>query len=679
MRQDVEKWLSDLGFDLQDLRFDGTFQRFGKKKSSWFVATEYDSTSDIGKKYYAATVGDWKRGEIHHFHNTVGLKPREKTQVKIQEEIQLARIKKEQQEAYEICANEAQVIFNTFSIAPHPYLDKKGIKLWEGCRVKDDFLAIPLKDVHGKMWTFQKIFPDSSKRFFTGGKARSSFFQFGEIKDKVYVCEGYATGFTLFEKHSNGLAVICAMSAGNIPNVAQDLKEKYKNLDFIYAADRDDHGKGEEMCKKAMKITGGELILPPEGFKDFNDARVTDLTKIDTEEFEIGPLPEMGSGKNPRPLSTINNLSELIRRLGISVRYNVIGKKEEILIPEKSFSMDNKANASLAWVTSEAIKAGMPNGQIGEYISYLADQNLYNPVATWITSKPWDGVNRLDEMYDTVKSSSNGMLKEVLMKRWFVSCVAAIFEPNGISAHGMLVFQGKQAMGKTHWFKKLAPQSMEVIKDGLTLRPDDRDSVKRVVSFWLVELGELDATFRKADIAQLKSFMTADRDILRLSYARKESEFARRTIFFGSVNDQEFLADKTGNRRFWTIECSDINYSHKIDMQQFWAQIYALYLAGEPWILQEDELVTLNESNKSFETIDPIEELAHESYFWDSEQGNWIWKSATQCANDLGIKNPSKHDATSVSRVIRKLNLNISRKSNGSRQLLVPPVKIKQF
>ena len=45
------------------------------------------------------------------------------------------------------------------------------------------------------------------------------------------------------------------------------------------------------------------------------------------------------------------------------------------------------------------------------------------------------------------------------------------------------------------------------IKDGITLNPSDKDSVMQCVRNWIVELGELDATFRKSDIASLKSFI----------------------------------------------------------------------------------------------------------------------------------------------------------------------------
>jgi putative DNA primase/helicase len=680
MRVEVENWLKDLGFEIPELRFDGEIVRFGKKKSGWFVAREYQSAQQTGKMYYAATVGDWRLGEIHHFKNQVKLKPDERKQVEAQLELYKIRIERERAEAYEKAAQDSQTIFNTFKQADtHPYTEKKGIGVKKNCLVSEDFLAIPLKDVHGKFWTFQKIFPDSSKLFFTGGKTKNCFYQFGEIKDKVFICEGYATGYTIFEKEND--AVICAMSAGNIPNVARDLKDKYPHLEFIYMADRDTHGKGEEMCKKAMEITSGELRFPPEGFKDFNDARETNLAPIVDDEFIMGEFPDTTGGKAPKPLHTIRNLIEMLRRLRVTVRYNVIAKREEVLIPDQNFTIDNQANASLAWIVSMMKSVQMPTGNVQEFVNYIADQNIYNPVATWILSTPWDGKDRLSEMYKTVTcadEASDGLLKEVLMKRWFVSAVAGAFEPNGLSAHGMLVFQGAQAMGKTYWFKKLVPEHLKVRKDGLILKPDDRDSVKRAISYWLVELGELDGTFNKSDIAQLKSFMTADNDVMRLSYGRKESDFARRTLFFGSVNSDKFLVDNTGNRRFWSIECANINYKHDIDMQQFWAQIYQLYKSGEPWVLQLEELEQLNKSNEKFQTIDPIEEMILSSYDWDLDKSYWTKRTATEITQEIMKRDVRPAEVNKVSRLVKKLSGQTGKNTDNKRRLLCPPLLIRK-
>lgn len=383
-----------------------------------------------------------------------------------------------------------------------------------------------------------------------------------------------------------------------------------------------------------------------------------------------------------RPLATIGNVAEICQRLGIVVRYNVISKEEELLIPGAGFSLDNRQNASLAFLLSECAKFRMPVDRVPDFITYLADCNQFNPVANWILSRPWDGEDRLTQLVATITAAGERLvpaiseLKRAMVTRWMTSAVAAVFRPNGVSAHGVLVFQGDQYIGKTKWFKSLVPAELGVLQDGVILRPEDRDSVKQCVSNWLVELGELDATFRKSDIAALKAFLTKDKDVLRRAYARKESEFARRTVFFASVNPKEFLHDPTGNRRYWTIECDALDYDHGIDMQQCWAQVYAQhYQAGASWFLSPEEMDLLNEHNKGFEVIDPIEEIITNGLDWESPDSIWDWKSATQVLTDLGRDTPTQAEATRAAHVIRAKNGRRSRKANGSRALLVPRKK----
>ena len=378
-----------------------------------------------------------------------------------------------------------------------------------------------------------------------------------------------------------------------------------------------------------------------------------------------------------KPIRHIENLAEICRRIGVTIRYNMIAKEEEILIPGQSFSIDNMGNATLAWLRSECSLFNFPVDSIDGMVTYLADCNQYNPVAEWIGSKPWDGVSRVQAFYNTVAGEYDHverkrLFKETLLKRWMVSAVAAAFSPNGISAAGVLTFQGAQYLGKTKWFKQLVPAELGVLKDGMILRPDDKDSVKQCVSFWLVELGELDATFRKADIAALKSFLTNDSDVLRRAYARKESKFARRTVFFASVNPKEFLHDPTGNRRYWTIEAKHLDHSHNIDMQQVWAEFYQIWRDGESYYLTNDEVNELNEHNESFTAVDPIEDRILTRLAWEDEPIEWRWATATDILMDIGFDRPTRSDATSCAAFIRKHNGNQGRRSNGKTLLYAP-------
>lgn len=402
-------------------------------------------------------------------------------------------------------------------------------------------------------------------------------------------------------------------------------------------------------------------------------ARAYDPLAIDW----YSPFPDVnGKGK---PLATIENLADACRRLGVVVRYNVISKDVEILAPGQSFSVDNRANGALAWLTSACVRFGVPVDKIGEYLVYLADGNLYNPVAQWITSRRWDGTQRLQPLLDTIEADGQSdpsvrRLKEAMLRRWMISAVAAAFSPDGISAHGVLVLQGDQYLGKTKWFKSLVPAHLGVIQDGLMLRPDDRDSVKQAVSYWLVELGELDATFRKSDIAQLKAFITRDKDELRRAYAKHESKYARRTVFFASVNPRQFLHDPTGNRRYWTISCTKIDSDHGLDMQQVWAEVYeTLHLAGEGWYLTADEMAALNDHNKDHEVLDPIRERLLTRLAWDEPGSLWRWMTATDVMLEIGFDRPSRADVTQCGQILQELNGKQRRKSNGRPLTRVPP------
>jgi putative DNA primase/helicase len=189
-----------------------------------------------------------------------------------------------------------------------------------------------------------------------------------------------------------------------------------------------------------------------------------------------------------------------------------------------------------------------------------------------------------------------------------------------------------------------------------------------------VELGELDSTFRKSDIAQLKAFITKAVDILRPAYAKRESRYPRRTVFFGSVNPREFLHDPTGNRRFWTIECDHINYDHNIDVQQMWAEVLHTWRQGEGYYLTADEMGQLNAHNDDFMSVDPVEERLLDRLDWDAPVLTWRWEQASAILIECGLDRPSKADAATAGQLIRSRNENQARRSNGKKLLLCPPL-----
>lgn len=388
------------------------------------------------------------------------------------------------------------------------------------------------------------------------------------------------------------------------------------------------------------------------------------------EVVQFVPRLDLDCNKVGIPYSTLENFKSILKAIGCTIRFNEIKKDLDIIIPGKSYSYANHLNCCEAQLSDYCVIHKMAPRYVMKHMLLVGDENKFNPVRDWIESKEWDGVSRVDQFYETIKST-NEKVKRILLQRWMVSACAALYEPDGISAGGMLVLFGKQYLGKTNWFKNLVPQEMKsYIADGMSVDPHDRDSFMPCLENWLVELGEIDATFKKSDLAALKAFINRQLDTTRLSYAAKNSRFHRRTIFFGSVDKKSYLSDPSGNRRFWTIECKEINHTHGLDMQQVWAEFAQLYHAGEPWLLTKDEHELLNETNKQHETIDPLEEKILKYYDWDYPCQTW--KSATEIYEELGFKNADRGSVTRCGLIIRKLNGDQSKFVRGRSLLAVP-------
>jgi hypothetical protein len=391
------------------------------------------------------------------------------------------------------------------------------------------------------------------------------------------------------------------------------------------------------------------------------------------EDGEIASLvwPHMSGGKTPKPLNTLENFAALSRFMGVEYRLNMMAGDEVVYIPGMNVAEGHEANSAVTFMKSQANLVGMPSSLVSEFMSMLCAQNPFHPAQQWVESKPWDGISRMQQWLDTI-TATDEPLKVQMMRRWAISAMAALYKPGGVSAHGVLTLLGDQGIGKTSWFLSLVPKGLGFAKDGMILRPDSPDSVRQVTANWLVELGELDATFRKSDIAALKAFITQSSDVFRLPYAEKNTRNPRRTVFFASVNDSKFLSDNTGNRRYWTIDCTAINYRHQIDMQQFWAEVKTLYQAGESWFLDEAELASLNESNEQFMTLDPIAERLETRLDWDAPSIDWKWRTATEIALLIGLSNPSRSDVTRVATYLHKTRGCTARRTNGISKTLVP-------
>lgn len=357
--------------------------------------------------------------------------------------------------------------------------------------------------------------------------------------------------------------------------------------------------------------------------------------------------------------ATIENMERVLEGYGIAVEYDVIKKKLLITSAISPATSDNADNTAMAHVVSLACLNRFPRNNIELYVAAIGDAHPVNPVKNWILSKPWDGKDRLPAMYPTltVQEDVPPELKEVLIHKWLLSAVAAALLDKHFRGRGVLTLQGPQGLGKTQWVARLVPAGP--LRDLLVnldhhLDPHQKDSVFAAISHWINELGELESLMRR-DIHRLKGFLTRDRDKLRRPYDRTPSEMPRRTVFIATVNEAKFLADDTGNSRWWTLPVTHVDWQHCVDMQQLWAQLAEELGKGGEWWLTKDEEQLLAEYNRRHRTVSAIEEMVLDALDLEFED-LWDCPALTprQLLVLLGIAFPSNPQCKECGAVLRE-------------------------
>jgi putative DNA primase/helicase len=313
-------------------------------------------------------------------------------------------------------------------------------------------------------------------------------------------------------------------------------------------------------------------------------------------------------GKRPAKDHMLNTKA-VMDHYGFSVRYNRMTANMEL--SRHGELVAEGQNRARAMLENRCAEHQLSRAAVDPHLMNLAEP--YHPVEDWLDAEigGWDGQDRYPAVFDTIELRRGYRHRDLasgLLRTW---CrLAAAMATAGASvptAQGALVLQGAQGAGKTRWLATLAAQPGFFLS-GVHLDPNDKDSVAVARSRWIVELGEIDGTFRKSDIAALKAYITKDADTYRVPYGRTPETLIRRTAYCASVNPQHFLVDETGNRRWWTvpIDHCDVDALRRVDIRQFWLQMRQEVRQGALTWLDDSLAAQLVEANLEHEAQDPL-------------------------------------------------------------------------
>lgn len=210
----------------------------------------------------------------------------------------------------------------------------------------------------------------------------------------------------------------------------------------------------------------------------------------------------------------------------------------------------------------------------------VATRQPIHPLRDWLSGLVWDGTLRLGNWTHVYLGTPDDPYHDAIGAWFLTAMVARVMQP-GCQADYMIVLEGPQGELKSQVCRCLGGA---YFSDALPAIGDDpvRTS-SHLRGKWLIEIAELHA-FSKADAALLKSFISRQDEHFTPKFGRLEVHEPRQCCFIGTTNEDTYVKDDTGGRRFWPVKCGAIDLDAlKRDRDQLFAEGVEAYRNDAHW------------------------------------------------------------------------------------------------
>lgn len=293
-----------------------------------------------------------------------------------------------------------------------------------------------------------------------------------------------------------------------------------------------------------------------------------------------------------------------------AVRYNTILFRPELCkLTEKKewIPMDDRILSSIIRAMSKDLEF-RPTKDLVYSILESDFSKSYNPFQDFFGNMKVTKKEKIDaknpcptirKMASTVKVSQliegkdMQLIFEHCLQMWLTASVANVLNTKKCENSVCLVLTGGQGAFKTTWLNNLYPSKYlgrhYLFCDEFQLR--DKDTKKRLATMFMINIDDQLRDINKSDAEILKTYISLNQVIMRLSYGKYDVEMPRIANFCGSVNGNDFLTDSTGARRFWPfqVQSIDIEAAQKIDIYEMWNEAYTMYKNGTRYYLSAAE------------------------------------------------------------------------------------------
>lgn len=362
------------------------------------------------------------------------------------------------------------------------------------------------------------------------------------------------------------------------------------------------------------------------------------------------------------------NVEYFLCAFGIRVRYNDVTGKIEFT---GTFN-----NVDFSTLTGDAIipilrgmfirvpeRFKISKTDLEDAIRVTAMKYRYNPIHDYLKgchSEYGHITGQLEMFFEQFIFDENLINKDfalLLFKKWLVGAAIMAFNNGRKSAQGVLVLKGSQGLGKTRFLKALLPEHLqEYVKEGAKIAKGTKDDRMQIMRKWFIELGELGSIITLQTVDSLKNIITESTDEIRKPYMKDIETVPRICSFLGTVNDDKFLKDDTGERRWWILPILGIKPLPKeFDINKMWGEIMELaFTQNYPYWLSREEIEQLNHNNMAFKSLSSEEQALKDLLDWSKPFSEWRQITATELCNEFEGK--GRYNNSHMGRALRRLS-----------------------
>ena len=243
---------------------------------------------------------------------------------------------------------------------------------------------------------------------------------------------------------------------------------------------------------------------------------------------------------------------------------------------------------------------------------YNSNALSYNPINDYFNGNNSEITgNEIDDYADLIQPFN--VFNRWILKKWLVGAIhnwTASYDHEEVSPL-VLVLCGKQASGKTSFFRNILPLELRKYFIDESMEEAGKDVMKRMATS-LIMLNDEFGGMAGKDVKNFKKITEKNKITVRLPYGHLDVDLKRRTMLCGTTNDSAVLKDETGNRRILPIEFNSVDYekAKSFDKDALLKCAYQMYNDGYEFrIFSKEDINYLNENTTSNLEIDIFEDL----------------------------------------------------------------------